>query len=116
MSRKVRAERRWFEAVYAMVDARSEGWCEIREPHDGMRGWPVRHAAEDHHHLFKPRRSFHQPRNILHICRAAHEEFDKPYALGRRVVTGWDAARGIYRTEVITAVNKWVAREKGLVG
>lgn len=94
----------WRE-VYAQVDQRSGGWCEL-DDHG-------RHRAREHHHLRKPRASYHDPRLILHVCRAGHREFDRPYVQGRRVPTVFDPILGRYRTAVVTAADKWAHHAVG---
>ena len=87
--------------VYAQVDLRSGGRCEI-EGHE--------HRATEHHHLFKPRALFHEARYILHVCRAGHREFERAFAKGRRVPTVYDRALGRYWTRIVTAPDKFAAR------
>lgn len=86
-SEKAKAEEAAFKAVYGVVDARSEGRCEcdfLPSPHDG---WTrCRHRAADHHHLYKPRRSHHDPALIVHLCRHHHDRCAWPFKRGRLVI------------------------------
>ena len=81
-SAKVRSQEPDFRAVYAQVNKRSEGRCEVIL--DGVR-CPKR--ATDHHHLVKPRRAAenHTPERIVHVCRAHHERCEWPFQRGRLV-------------------------------
>lgn len=101
VSPKRRAGARAWARVYAQVDARSEGRCEI-EGHE--------HRATEHHHLFKPRALFHEARYILHVCSAGHREFEQAFAKGRRVLTAYDPTLGRYWTRLVTAPDKFAAR------
>ena len=79
MSRTRQRQEPDFQAVYRLVDQRSEGRCEVELAlRCGKR-------ATDHHHLVKPRRSHHQPELIVHMCRAHHERCAWPFKRGRLV-------------------------------
>jgi hypothetical protein len=80
---KVQAEASAFRAVYQAVDERSEGRCEVVL--DGER---CRKRATEHHHLVKPRRSYHVPELIVHMCRTHHERCEWPYQRGRLCYKG----------------------------
>lgn len=80
-SKKLRAEEPEFQAVYAQVDARSEGRCEVVL--DGER---CKRQATEHHHLMKPRRSNHAPWLIVHLCREHHDRTVWPFKRGRLVI------------------------------
>lgn len=84
LSPKRRAALPDWKAVYAEVDARSGGWCEI--------SICTRRAVE-HHHCRKPRASYHAAALILHLCREHHRMADAPYAAGRLLAR--NAATGI---------------------
>lgn len=101
VSARKAANRPAWAAVYAEVDARSDGFCEVHAR---------RHRATEHHHLFKPRQRFHEARFILHVCRAGHREFERPYRAGRRVPTEYDPVLERFRTVLVVAPDKWAAR------
>ena len=69
---------RWpdWTAVYAEVDARSGGWCELTI---------CARRATEHHHCRKPRASQHRAVLILHLCREHHRMAEAPYRAGRLV-------------------------------
>lgn len=90
-SEKVEAGEAEFRAVYAVVDARSGGRCEVNLlPEPGTR---CRRRAADHHHLYKPRRSNHDPKLIVALCRGHHERCEWPYKRGRLVISLVDGRR-----------------------
>lgn len=123
-SEKVKAERVQFQAVYAQVDARSEGRCEFvtivaAESFVDPYGKPLppdhrllhrrcTRRATDHHHCVKPRRVHHDPALIVHLCRAHHDRCEWPYQRGRLVVT--PLGEGRFRFEVRYVSPKAVAR------
>lgn len=84
-SKKVKKGEPSFRKVYALVDRRSEGRCEVNfypaEPRLGCR-----RQATDHHHVLKPRRSHHNENAIVHLCRAHHDRAEWPYHRGRLVI------------------------------
>lgn len=90
-SDKLRDEEAAYLAVYVLVDQRSEGRCEaFGYDYDMAAGVVVARCpkrATDHHHCVKPRRSHHDPDQIVHLCRAHHDRCDWPYQRGRLVVT-----------------------------
>lgn len=101
VSKKTRAGRRAFQAVYDAVDARSGGRCEAC--------WIVQ--ATEHHHTRKPRRSFHAPEWIIHVCRFCHRRVDESYDQGRLVIT--PRGNGRFRCELIYAADKFAVRASG---
>ncbi len=81
VSKKVKAGDSEFRAVYAVVDARSGGRCEVNLLQSPNTRCTKR--ATDHHHLYKPRRSNHEPLCIIHVCRDHHDRMEWPYKRGR---------------------------------
>lgn len=82
-SQKVKDGAHDFRAVYAEVDARSEGRCEVwtagaRCPRRGLH----------HHHLFKPRRSHHTAHQVIHACPGCHDRMEWPFKRGRLCYVG----------------------------
>lgn len=104
-SLKVRKAEPDFRKVYAQVDRRSDGRCEVV-----VGGSRCTRRATEHHHLVRPRRQHHQPDLILHVCRAMHERMSYPYKRGRLV---WMFPEGGGRHEFLLcyAANKWAARQ-----
>lgn len=100
-SQKVEAGEAAFKAVYAEVDARSEGRCEVWEPAKVL-SWTTglpevahircRRRAVEHHHLYKPRRANHDASKVIHACRDCHDRMEWPYRRGRLSYMG--TARG----------------------
>ncbi len=81
-----------FQAVYRLVDQRSEGRCEFLEARDPAEWGPAAmircpRAASDHHPVGKPRRRHHTAELIVHLCRAHHDRCEWPYHRGRLAVT-----------------------------
>lgn len=76
LSPKRRAALPDWNAVYAEVDARSGGWCELTIC--------VRRATE-HHHCRKPRSSNNRSTLVLSLCREHHRMAEAPYRSGRLV-------------------------------
>ncbi len=109
VSRKTRQAKPEFGAVYDAADTRAGGRCEVVD-YPVRSGFRCPSAASEHHHLFKPRRSHHTVREILHVCRTHHEQFERAYALGRRVPTTFNEVAGRYDTAVVYAPSKFVAR------
>src|SRR5882724_8786026 len=79
VSAKVKAGRPEYDALYATVDARSGGRCQVILPvsiatPDALisRRCPPRGA--EHHHTRTPRRTWHHPTWVMHICRAHHND------------------------------------------
>ena len=103
VSKKVERDRSWFDAVYTEVDARTinapEGVCESC----------LTRRFSDRHHTKKPRRSYHEARYILRVCRSCHQECDAPYAQGRRIIT--PLGGGQFTSEVVYARDKFALRE-----
>jgi hypothetical protein len=85
-SEKVDKARADFRAVYAVVDARSDGRCEFVQIPEWGPVLRCTHQARDHHHLLRPRRSNHHPNLIVHLCRFHHDRTEWPYKRGRLVV------------------------------
>ena len=100
MSKKRQAGRPAFAAVYAEVDLRSRGRCEVP--------W-CRRRATDHHHTVKPRASHHTAILIVHLCRIHHEQAERPYLTGRLCIAALGAGR--FRFVLVWAGDKWAARE-----
>lgn len=103
-SEKVKEGEAEFQAVYAVVDARSGGRCEVDlllfagEDLSFYSGTPkatfrCRRRATDHHHLYKPRRSNHEAALIVALCRHHHERCEWPYKRGRLVISLVDGRR-----------------------
>ena len=112
-SEKVKDGEADFQAVYRLVDQRSEGRCEFWQPAEF--GPPTRcpRRAADHHHLFKPRRSHHTPNMIVHLCRAHHDRCDWPYQRGRLIVwAGFGPHAGTFAFTIRFASDKFAAREE----
>jgi hypothetical protein len=106
-SEKVKQEEAEFKAVYAVVDARSEGRCEYNPmPEYGTTPRCPRRAS-DHHHLYKPRRSNHEPILILHLCRDHHDRASWPYQRGRLT---FSIINGLHKAKIVYASDKWAAR------
>lgn len=116
-SDKVKREAPDFRAVYLDVDRRSEGMCEVWQRRDED-GALIRctHRAHDHHHLFRPRRSFHDAQHVLAICRADHDRTEWPYARGRLVYIGswpgkpYEGVERIFLFQIMTAKDKFAVR------
>lgn len=96
-SQKVEAGEAAFKAVYALVDRRSEGRCEVWEPAKVLNlttGLPevlhvrCKRRAVEHHHLFKPRRANHDESKVVHVCRDCHDRMEWPYKRGRLCYVG----------------------------
>lgn len=92
------------DPVYAAVDARSEGRCEVDL------GARCPKPAQDHHHTRKPRRRFHDPDHVIAICRTHHDRCDFPYARGRLVIRGLGA--GVFECAIVTAPDKFTYRHQ----
>lgn len=99
MSKKRQAGRAAFAAVYAEVDRRSRGRCEVP--------W-CRDRATDHHHTVKPRASHHRAELVIALCRPHHDQAERTYSAGRLVIVALGAGR--FRADV-TFPDKWAARE-----
>ena len=97
LSPKRRAALPDWNAVYAEVDVRSGGWCELG------RGICTRRATE-HHHCRKPRASHHTAALVLHLCRIHHAMAEAPYRSGRLVTR--PTATGIAWT-ILRRRDKW---------
>ena len=113
VSKKVQRNRPAFDAVYAEVDARSGGICEVTLP-IGVAGWVLALGrcatkATEHHHTRKPRRSWHAKEWIIHICADHHQRVDAPYSLGRLETNG--IGDGTFRCEVVYAASKFAHRK-----
>lgn len=93
-------------AVYAVVDARADGRCEITL--DGER---CRKAGVDHHHTVKPRRSHHTADEVIRICRGHHDKCEYPYARGRLVVR--PLGDGRFECAVVSSADKFTYRRDG---
>ncbi len=89
-----------YQAVYRLVDLRSEGRCEVL-----VSGSRCARRAMDHHHAVKPRRRNHSVGLVLHVCRTCHDRMAWPYLRGRLC---W--IRG-FLYEVRYASDKWAARQ-----
>lgn len=86
VSDKVKAGKPEYDKVYADVDRRSGGRCEVVLPfkasgHD-LDGRCLARAV-DHHHTRLPRRSFHTVRHVMHICRRHHNDVTAEFENGR---------------------------------
>lgn len=92
--------------VYALVDARADGRCEVVL--DGER---CRKAGVDHHHTVKPRRAHTTPDEVIRICRAHHDKCEYPYARGRLQIL--PMVDGQFECRVITAPDKFTYRQQG---
>lgn len=100
-SKKRQAGRATFAAVYAEVDRRSRGRCEVP--------W-CRRSAVDHHHTVKPRASHHRAELVIALCRAHHEQAERAYAAGRLVIAALGAGR--FRVDLVTAPDKWAGEAR----
>ena len=103
-SKKVQQAAPDFQAVYRLVDQRSEGRCEFVS--EFLDRCPRR--ASDHHHLVKPRRSHHLPGLIVHLCREHHDRCAWPYKRGRLVVQ--EQWRGRFYFFIMYAADKFGVR------
>jgi hypothetical protein len=123
-STKVKAGDADFRAVYADVDARSEGLCEVltRDPEGFKRflamdrgEWRCARRAAEHHHLFKPRRSHHTAGQVIHACIPCHDQMEWPYKRGRLCYLGMlPSAQGPrFLFAVRFASSKFAARGQG---
>lgn len=81
VSKKRRAGRAEWDAVYEAVDQRARGRCEVVL--DGIR---CHRRARDHHHCLKPRAVYNAPPFVIAICREEHEQVEAPYDRGRLVI------------------------------
>ena len=86
-SEKVKAAETAYQAVYRLVDARSDGRCEFSQIPEWGPLLRCTRPARDHHHLYKPRRSHHDSALIVHLCRFHHERCEWPYHRGRLVIS-----------------------------
>jgi len=106
VSAKVQRQRPEFDAVYALVNFRSGGRCEaifpLSRPGDVMRCVA---RATDHHHTRRPRRSFHTPAFVIHLCRRHHDMCSASYRVGRLRIT--PMGEGHFMCEVVTKEHKW---------
>lgn len=114
-SEKIKANEAEYRAVYKVVDQRSEGRCEF---HLSMEGLTVRRGeapprcrkqATDHHHLYKPRRSHHDPALIVHLCRDHHERCEWPFKRGRLCIS---LTGGRFSFSIRYASDKFAVREE----
>lgn len=118
ISARRRAGHADWNAVYAEVDARSGGFCEValwyRRQTDGH-DYQSRctKKAEDHHHTVKPRAANHASAKIIHICRNHHRMADNPFSAGRLIILALGA--GAFHCRIVTAESKVEARAKGLI-
>lgn len=88
-SEKAREAEPDFRAVYAEVDARSGGRCEVTTQEPGsVSAFRCHLRAQEHHHLFKPRRAHHTAHEIIHICRGHHDRVEWPFTRGRLCYVG----------------------------
>ena len=85
LSPKRRAALPDWKAIYAEVDARSGGWCELGGSSGQPPPWTCMRRATEHHHCRKPRASHHTAALVLHLCREHHRMADAPYRSGRLV-------------------------------
>lgn len=106
-SRKIRKQEPDFKKVYRLVDARSEGFCEVQ-----LGDLRCQRRGRDHHHLSKPRRSpdNHVPSRIVHMCRGHHDRCAYPYRRGRLIVGPYFAG-GFFLCYLVYASDKWAARQ-----
>lgn len=122
VSKKVTRVAPEYRSVYEVVDARSGGRCEVNFTLEyilagkaadlvkpGAKGFDLRcrYRAVDHHHLYKPRRSNHEPDLIVHLCRRHHERCEWPYQKGRLCIS---LENGVHRFQIRFAADKWAAR------
>ena len=96
LSPKRRAALPDWKAVYAEVDARSRGLCELAAI--------CQRRATEHHHCRKPRASHHASALVLHLCARCHRLADAPYAAGRLITR--PAAEGI-AWAIVRRRDKW---------
>lgn len=103
-----------FARVYAEVDARSEGRCEVTWISKAVSFRCIRRGAE-HHHLFKPRRAHHTALEVVHVCRDCHDRTDWPFKRGRLCFLGRVAigVREEFRFTLRYASDKFAARGDG---
>lgn len=100
VSAKRRAGAGAWAKIYAEVDRRSGGRCEICD-----------RKATDHHHCLKPRKTYHTASLVIHLCRPHHERVEAPYWTGRLVIAPLGAGR--FRYEIVTAPDKFAVRRAG---
>jgi hypothetical protein len=93
-------------AVYALVDARADGRCEVV-----LNGQRCRKAAVDRHHTVKPRRSHTTSDEVMAVCRTHHERCDYPFARGRLQTT--PLGDGRFACAIVTAPDKFTYRQQG---
>ena len=94
------------DPVYAAVDQRSEGRCEVDL------GARCQKPMQDHHHTRKPRRQHHTVDEVIAICRTHHNRVDWPYARGRLVIHGLGG--GVFEYAIVTAPDKFTYRRRAL--
>lgn len=118
VSAKVTRARPGFDEVYRFVNARSEGQCEIHirdgltaqgiYATTGRRGlWRCLARATEHHHLRKPRRSYHLPVWIVHLCRRHHDMTTASYRVGRLEITLVPGEPASFVGCIVQKANKW---------
>jgi hypothetical protein len=102
-----------FRAVYTVVDARSEGRCEYNLLPEWRPLVRCRRRASDHHHLYTPRRSHHDPALIVHLCRHHHDRASWPFKRGRLIVA---LRNGTHTFTLVFADDKFAARSGATAG
>ena len=88
------------DPVYARVDRRSDGFCEVT-----LGGLRCQRRATDHHHTVKPRRSHHTEDLVMAICRSHHDRVDWPYHRGKLRVRA--LGQGRFACAIVTAPDKF---------
>lgn len=107
-SEKVKAQEAEYRAVYKVVDQRSEGRCEFYEVAAFGFVRCTKRAA-DHHHLYKPRRSAHDHRLIVALCRDHHDRCEWPFKRGRLCIS---LTGGRFSFSIRYASDKFAVREE----
>jgi hypothetical protein len=113
-SEKVKRAATDYQAVYKVVDARSEGRCEFSQIPEWGPVLRCTRPARDHHHLFKPRRSHHDPEKIVHLCRFHHDRVSWPFKRGRLVVM--PEGKGRFSFSILFAADKFALSEPKATG
>lgn len=95
---------RWpaLRALRGRVLLRARGRCE------SCSVWVGSPRLEVHHIVKRSQRRDDMPTNAVALCRVCHTKTDRPYRLGRLVITARLDGRVDFTT--IFATNKWAAR------
>lgn len=105
VSRKTRAVR-WpaLAALRLHVGMRATWQCEYVHAYGGWHHGPL----EVHHVVKRSRLRNDSPDNAVLLCLRHHQDTDRPYAIGRLVVTPLGSGR--FHFEIVTKADKWAAR------